>query len=120
MVPRVTEQVVPTWLGTLAGSLDIAEGCGPPQAGTTFHLIPRVHRMTTLKLQNEEVAEIERHKYFLSEKAGYDVGWEFAEQDWLAHHAEQFRSSSKSPSPSSDSGGIKVYFKRLLAKAGVL
>ena len=30
----------------------------------------------------DEVAEIEKHKYFLSEKAGHDVGWEFAAKDW--------------------------------------
>ena len=49
---------------------------------------------TTLKHSPEEAAEIERHKYFLSEKAGYDVGWEVAEQDWESNHAEQFRRST--------------------------
>ena len=44
-----------------------------------------MHRST------DEIAEIERHKYFLSEKRGHDVGWEFAEQDWECHHAEQWR-----------------------------
>ena len=39
----------------------------------------------------EEVSEIERHKYYLSERAGHDVGWEFAEQDWEANHADAFR-----------------------------
>ena len=39
-----------------------------------------------------EIAEIDRHKYYLSEKAGYDVGWEFAEQDWEANFAATFRS----------------------------
>lgn len=39
----------------------------------------------------EETREIERHKYFLSEKRGYDVGWEFAEQDWEQHHAARWR-----------------------------
>lgn len=38
-----------------------------------------------------ELAEIERHKYLLSEKSGYDVGWEFAERDWDQHHAAQWR-----------------------------
>lgn len=36
-------------------------------------------------LNPEEFTEIERHKYFLSEKAGHDVGWEFAESDWRMH-----------------------------------
>ena len=30
--------------------------------------------------------EIERHKWFESQKYGMDVGWEFAEQDWLERH----------------------------------
>ena len=41
----------------------------------------------TQNLSPAAVLEIERHKYFLSEKAGYDVGWEFAEQDWTSNHA---------------------------------
>ena len=36
-------------------------------------------------LSESEIAQIEQHKYFLSEKAGYDVGWEHAEQDWREH-----------------------------------
>lgn len=39
----------------------------------------------------EEAAEIERHKYFLSEEAGYDVGWEFAKTDWEDNFRRQFR-----------------------------
>jgi hypothetical protein len=39
----------------------------------------------------EEMREIERHKYFLSERQGHDVGWEFAEQDWERHHAARWR-----------------------------
>lgn len=39
------------------------------------------------ELSPDVTAEIERHKYFLSEKAGYDVGWEHARQDWFEHHA---------------------------------
>ena len=87
---------------------------------------------STPQLSPEDVAEIEQHKYFLSEKAGYDVGWEFAEQDWKAniadhashtHHAEQADQTDASPSAAgetSDSGGIGTLLKRLLAKVGVL
>jgi hypothetical protein len=39
----------------------------------------------------KEIAEIERHKYLLSEKQGYDVGWEFAEHDWDANYADAWR-----------------------------
>jgi hypothetical protein len=44
-----------------------------------------------LKCSPEEIAEIERHKYFLSEEAGYDVGIEFAEKDWEDNFGKQFR-----------------------------
>ena len=42
-------------------------------------------------LSDDEIAEIERHKYFLSERAGYDVGWEYAQEDWNRHYAEKWR-----------------------------
>lgn len=38
-----------------------------------------------------EIRDIERHKYFLSQQRGYDVGFEAAARDWLDHHAEEFR-----------------------------
>ena len=30
--------------------------------------------------------EILLHKWYQSEKAGYDVGWERASVDWMVHH----------------------------------
>ena len=50
---------------------------------------------TTSKHSPEEVAEIEKHKYFLSEKVGHDVGWEVAEHDWESNHADEFRQNAK-------------------------
>ena len=41
----------------------------------------------------DEIAEIERHKYFLSERMGYDVGWKFAEQDWVDKYADAWRTT---------------------------
>lgn len=38
-----------------------------------------------------QLKEIERHKYFLSEKAGVDVGWEAAARDWIKIHASAWR-----------------------------
>lgn len=38
-----------------------------------------------------EMREIERHKYFLSERAGRDIGFEAAAADWLEHHALAYR-----------------------------
>jgi hypothetical protein len=74
----------------------------------------------TLERSPEEVSEIAKHKYFLSEKAGHDVGWEFAEQDWESKFAEQFRQSCQTESPDSRGGaggGISTFFVRVLAKA---
>jgi hypothetical protein len=54
-----------------------------------------------MQRSREENAEIERHKYFLSEKQGYDVGWECAEQDWDAKFAESWRKQRASNNGSS-------------------
>ena len=40
-----------------------------------------------MQLSEAEVKEIERHKYFLSEKQGRDVGWDFAQRDWESQYA---------------------------------
>ena len=38
-----------------------------------------------------QLCEIERHKYFLSQKLGYDVGWEPAAKDWIENYAAAWR-----------------------------
>jgi len=35
--------------------------------------------------------EIEKHKWCESEKAGRDVGWQWAQEDWLNRHADKWR-----------------------------
>lgn len=45
----------------------------------------------TVERTSKEISEIERHKYFLSENAGYDVGWDHAANDWEAKYGEEFR-----------------------------
>ena len=67
---------------------------------------------TCLEHGPQEVAEIEKHKYFLSEKAGYDVGWQTAEQDWESRYAARFRNSSNSEA----NGGVTNLIKRIFAK----
>ena len=71
-------------------------------------------------LSPEAIQEIERHKYFLSEKAGYDVGWEFAEQDWLSNHADLRIDGVEPGSNVPTAKGLGSILKRLLSKAGVL
>jgi len=48
-----------------------------------------------------EREEIMRHKYFESEKAGYDVGFEKALLDWLVKHRADWRRQRKAEQQSS-------------------
>lgn len=48
-------------------------------------------RPMTDTLTNGERKEVERHKYFMSQQYGYDVGFDAALTDWLDHHAEEYR-----------------------------
>lgn len=45
----------------------------------------------TNMLTRRELEEVKRHKYYMSEVNGCDVGYDFACADWLAHHAAEFR-----------------------------
>ncbi len=45
------------------------------------------------QFSRSEARAIEVHKYHLSERAGYDVGIDFAIEHWLTHHAETWRRS---------------------------
>ncbi|MEO1524248.1 MAG: hypothetical protein AAFX06_02375 [Planctomycetota bacterium] len=59
-------------------------------------------------------AEIEKHKYFLSEKAGHDVGWEFAEEDYRKHYMQATVDSAQSETPPPK--GLSGLFKRFLSR----
>ena len=39
----------------------------------------------------EELKEIECHKWLLSEKVGFDIGWDFARCDWKVRHYPRWR-----------------------------
>ena len=43
----------------------------------------------------EEREEIMRHKWFESEKAGYDIGFERALLDWIVKHRSNWRKGRK-------------------------
>jgi hypothetical protein len=64
----------------------------------------------TQQRSEQEIAEIERHKYLLSEQAGHDVGWEFAEKDWLANHAPKVM--LETTSKSGVGSLLKKFFRR--------
>ena len=58
--------------------------------------------------------EIEKHKYFLSEKAGHDVGWEFAEEDYRKHFMQATVDAAQATTPAPK--GLSGLFKRLLSR----
>ena len=45
----------------------------------------------------KELEEVLKHKWIESEKAGRDVGFNFALVDWIRHHREDWRESIKKP-----------------------
>lgn len=52
------------------------------------HINKRVKRGSFSKAEQRAIAE---HRYYLSEKAGYDIGEETAQKDWLLHHSRRWR-----------------------------
>ncbi|MGB7344409.1 MAG: hypothetical protein WBD20_09365 [Pirellulaceae bacterium] len=64
----------------------------------------------------EQIADIQRHKYLLSEQAGYDVGWEFAEQDWLEHHAPTPEVEPEVTMTKTTSAGLGGLLKRFFGR----
>ena len=61
------------------------------------------------------VEEINRHLWIESEKAGRDIGFEAAKEDWLNRFAEErlkFNALKKNKAPSNNKKrGAKSYFK---------
>ena len=66
----------------------------------------------TIERSGEETAEIERHKYFLSEQAGHDVGWECAEKDWEQKYAQKHRVMMGTTPRAGVTGMLKKFFGR--------
>ena len=46
-------------------------------------------------LQKAEQIEISKHKWLESEKVGYDIGIEMAQETWEKYHAKDWRKSKK-------------------------
>ena len=46
-------------------------------------------------LQKAEQIEILKHKWLESEKAGYDIGFESAQESWDKYHAQDWRKSKR-------------------------
>jgi len=47
--------------------------------------------MAMKSLSRAETYQVERHKYFLSQRAGHDVGFDAALEDWNRHYAAAWR-----------------------------
>ncbi len=46
-------------------------------------------------LQDERVKEeIDRHKWIESEKAGYDIGFDKAAEDWISRYADEWEQAN--------------------------
>ena len=74
----------------------------------------------TVDRSQQEISEIERHKYYLSEKAGYDVGWDHAANDWEEKHSGEFRRIHAAPvtqNAAPGGRGISYLFRRLFSKS---
>lgn len=48
-----------------------------------------IHSTELFKYYSEVKNLIDKHKWYMSEKAGKDVGYERAVVDWLLHHATE-------------------------------
>ena len=46
-------------------------------------------------LQKAEQIEISNHKWLESEKVGYDIGFESAQESWDKNHAQNWRKSKR-------------------------
>ena len=46
-------------------------------------------------LQKAEQIEISKHKWLESEKVGYDIGFESAQESWNKNHAQNWRKSKR-------------------------
>lgn len=46
-------------------------------------------------VDDDERKAIEEHKYYMSQKAGHDVGWELAYVDWKKNYSEKWRQERK-------------------------
>ncbi|NKB23323.1 MAG: hypothetical protein GKR87_02830 [Kiritimatiellae bacterium] len=52
-------------------------------------------KKTKLYIHGQELKkEINLHKWYESEKAGYDIGWERASIDWMVRHGSKYHSTS--------------------------
>jgi hypothetical protein len=52
---------------------------------------PSTNKKRKYRFSASEIKAIEMHKYFLSQKAGYDVGEDFAIKNWLEHHSHRWQ-----------------------------
>lgn len=74
----------------------MTEGKRPPVAQTDF-----VKQSSLYQEFLAEREEILRHKWFESERLGYDIGFERALLDWIRKHREEWRKSRRQrPGPS--------------------
>lgn len=78
-ISRINDAFIPPDLCT-------CDFCSPENEPAAFY-VPQISYKT---LREKEKEEISRHRWFMSERHGYDVGSEFAEADWRKNHEDDF------------------------------
>jgi hypothetical protein len=72
------------------------DGFGRPINGLDFSGdMFRLNVAYEIALHKAEQLEILKHKWFESEKVGYDIGFETAQESWDKYHAQDWRRSKK-------------------------
>ena len=77
----------------LSDSLDMPNNSSEGSGSTDF-----IKTTTLYREFQAEREEILRHKWFESEKAGYDIGFERALTDWIIKHRSKWRKARQQQS----------------------
>ena len=61
----------------------------PTKATDTHHFDEWTKKTSLYQHWEEMKGDVERHKWYESEKAGHDIGWEKAMTDWMIRFGNQ-------------------------------
>ena len=62
-----------------------------PTKATDTHFDEWAKKTSLFQQWEEMKCDVERHKWYESEKAGRDIGWERAAVDWMIRHGQRSR-----------------------------
>ncbi|MDR1817591.1 MAG: DUF4032 domain-containing protein [Puniceicoccales bacterium] len=64
-----------------------------PSAAQSGDFTPMFSRSFVVQMFRDELDEINRHKWYLSEEHRGDVGFDFALMNWVKNHRDAWRSA---------------------------